>query len=236
MTATQDKIQARAQLFQLLALGFLHPVAEFHQLMINGSYPLALTRAAYRSYGIDSVIGQPDQPLERFEADYIHLFQMGDKGRPIVGLNAGDHEELLGSGSRPEFLLDYSAWYRHFGLTTSEDEHSNELPDHISCQFELLAWLAHLEYSSQDNPDRQADYQRAQRDFTQRHVLEYLELLVAALERTNDNSHTQKFFLNLSTLSLEAVSAMHKEFTKVHGGMRDKVITTDQTEPVNLWG
>lgn len=236
MTTIQDKAQARAQLFQLMALGMGHPLVEFHRVLVNGSYPLALSRAAYTACGIDTVFGQFQNQFEDFEASYIQLFQIGKQGRPMVSLNAGDYKELLGSGSRPEFLLEYSAWYRHFGLTTSEDDQANELADHITCQFELLAWLSHLEHSSADKPELQIGYQCAQRDFCQRHLLNFLELLVTALKQSDHDSFTQRFSLNLSALSLEAVSTLHNDFTRAHGESIEEVITTDQIASVNLWG
>ena len=90
--------------------------------------------------------------------------------------NAANYKELLGSGSHPEFLLEYNGWNSLFALKTNEDDHANELPDHIVCQFEFLAWLAHLEADCADRPELQQGYQAAQRDFCQRHLLPLLEL------------------------------------------------------------
>ena len=236
MTNLQDNAAARSQLYQLLALGFVHPVAECHQLMVNGSYLLALARASHAACGIDTVIGQPQNQFADFEAAYIDLFQVGKRGQPVVHLNAGDYKELLGSGSRPEFLLEYSGWYRHFGLKTNEDDQANELPDHIVCQFEFLAWLSHLEQSSADKPKLQQGYQCAQRDFCERHLQQFLELLVTALQKENRKLPINPFFLNLSTLSLEAVTAMQNQFNKALGDSVGQIDNPDQLASVNLWG
>ena len=236
MTHLQDNAAARSQLYQLLALGWVHPVAEFHEVLINGSYPLALSRAAHTAYGIDPVVGQPQNQFTDFEADYIDLFQVGKRGQPVVHLSAGDYKELLGSGSRPEFLLEYSGWYKHFGLKTNEDDQANELPDHIVCQFEFLAWMAHLEQSSADKPGLQRGYQCAQRDFCERHLQQFLELLVTALQKENRKSPINPFFLNLSTLSLEAVTAMQNQFNKALGDSVGQIDNPDQLASVNLWG
>ena len=236
MKNLSDNASARSQLYQLLALAFVHPVAEFHQILVNGSYPLALAGAAHAACGIDTVVGQPQSQYEEYEAEYIHLFQVGKRGQPIVHLSAGDYTELLGSGSRPEFLLEYSGWYRHFGLKTNEDDQANEFPDHIVCQLEFLAWLAHLEQSSADNVVLQRGYQCAQRDFCERHLQQFLELMVTALQKENHKAPLSPFFLNLSTLSLEAVTAMQNKFDKVLGGSVGQIHNPDQIASVNLWG
>jgi DMSO reductase family type II enzyme chaperone len=231
-----DTASSRSQLYQLLALGFVHPVEEFHAALINGSYPMALSQTVRAACGIDTVTGQPQNSFADYEADYIHVFQVGKRGQPLVHLNAGDYSELLGSGSRPEFLLEYSGWYRNFGLKTNEDSQANELPDHIVCQLELLAWLAHLEQSSADKPDLQRGYQCAQRDFCERHLKEFLELMVTALQEANRQAAINPFFVNLFNLSLEAVSTMENQFNAVLGNSVAQIHNPDQIASVNLWG
>ncbi|MBE9540617.1 MAG: molecular chaperone TorD family protein [Proteobacteria bacterium] len=235
MSKLPNTARARSQLFQLLALGFVHPTEEFHRLLENGSYPLALARAAHAALGMDIVIGHTLADYSDYEADYINLFQMGKRGQPIIHLNAGDYEELLDGGSRPEFLLEYSGWYRHFGLKTNEDDQANELPDHIVCQLELLAWLTHLE-STTSSPESQTDYQRAQRDFFQRHFYPMLELLVTAMQRENSKNPISPFFLKLATTSLEAVSLIQSQLLATVGEASHKTDNPDQIASVNLWG
>lgn len=236
MTTFSTTAQSRAQLFQLLALGFVHPVKEFHSLLDNGSYTQALARAVHAAAEMDAVIGHTHVTYEDFEADYINLFQVGKRGQPIVHLSAGDYPELLGSGSRPEFLLEYSGWYRHFGLKTNEDDQANELPDNLVCQLEFLAWLTHLEQSSMDKPELQRGYQCAQRDFCQRHLYPMLELLVTALKKENHRKPIQPFFLKLATLSLEAVSRVLDQLLAAVGEEKNQSDNPDQIASVNLWG
>tara|TARA_B100000959_G_scaffold284687_1_gene357026 strand:- start:2437 stop:3159 length:723 start_codon:yes stop_codon:yes gene_type:complete len=240
MKKVSDKLSgrasARSQLYQLLALGFVHPVKEFHRVLVNGSYPLALARAAHAAFGIDTVVGQARSRYADYEADYIHLFQVGKRGQPYVHLNACDYKDLLGSGSRPEFLLEYSGWYRHFGLKINEDGHANEFPDHIVCQLEFLAWLAHLEQNSEDKPELQQGYQCAQRDFSERHLRQFLELVSSALQKESQQSPVSPFFLNLSTLALEAVTAMENQFNRALGDSVGQIHNPDQIASVNLWG
>ena len=236
MANFSDTAQFRAQLFQLLALGFVHPVEEFHRLLDNGSYTQALARAAHAAAGVDTVMGHTPVTYEDFEADYINLFQVGKGGQPMVHLGAGDYPELLGSGSRPEFLLEYSGWYRHFGLKTNQDDTANELPDNLVCQLEFIAWLAHLEQSSADVPELQLGYQCAQRDFCQRHLHPMLELLVTALQKENRRKPIQPFFLKLALVSLEAVSQIMDRLVAIVGEETRQTENPDQIASVNLWG
>jgi DMSO reductase family type II enzyme chaperone len=236
MNNLSDSAALRSQLYQLLALGFVHPVEEFHQTLSNGSYSLAVTRAANDAHAIDTVLGQPQMSFADYEAEYIRIFQVGKRGQPLVHLNAGDYKELIGSGSRPEFLLEYSGWYRLFGLKTNEEDSANELPDHIVCQLELMAWLAHLEHSTNDNPELQKGYQCAQRDFCERHLQEFLELLIIEYKRAEPKSPICSFFLNLATISLEAVTAMQSQFNKALGASSGHTDNPDIIASVNLWG
>ncbi|MEH6584884.1 MAG: molecular chaperone TorD family protein, partial [Halioglobus sp.] len=171
-----------------------------------------------------------------YEADYIRVFQVGRRGQPIVHLSAGDYQTLIGSGSRPEFLLEYSGWYRHFGLKTNEEDQANEFPDHIVCQLEFLAWLSHLEHTSADKPPLQQGYQCAQRDFAERHLQQFLELMVSALQAKQQESSINPFFLNVSTLALDVVNAMQNQFNKALGDSVGKIHDPDHIASVNLWG
>ncbi len=229
-----DTAAARSQLYQLLALGFVHPVVEFHHTLVDGSYSSALKQVATAAHNIDGTIGKSQKQFIDYEADYIHIFQVGKRGQPVVHLNAGDYKELLDSGSRPEFLLEYSGWYRHFGLKTSEEDQANELPDHIVCQIEFLAWLSHLELTATDNLELQRGYQCAQRDFCERHLQPFLELLIIAMKKDKTADHS--FFLKLANISLNAVTAMQDQFNKNLGDSVGQLDNPDRIASVNLWG
>lgn len=235
MSKLSNTSQARSQVFQLLALGFVHPTEEFHRLLNNGSYPMALAKAAYDALNMDIVIGHTGEHYPEFEADYINLFQAGKRGQPMVHLNAGNYSELLDGGSRPEFLLEYSGWYRHFGLKINEDDQANELPDHIACQLEFLAWVAHLESTTTD-PELLNGYRRAQRDFCQRHFYPMLELLVTAMQKENRKNPIQPFFLQLAGTSMEATSRLLDRLVAALGNTSNQTDNPDQIASVNLWG
>lgn len=235
MTSTAS---TRSRMFQLLALGFAHPVAEFYQLLTDGSYARALTSSSAGAVGCHCYLPPQQGTFAEFEADYIHLFQMGRGGKPIIALTAGDHKELNNEQGRPEFLLQYTAWYKHFGLKMNEDEGANELPDHLVCQLELMAWLSHLEDSAAQEPALQQGYQSAQRDFLQRHLQVFLELLVTELQRAAERPHGSPFHLALAALALELTDGLQQSLDELADSSSQTYVPGDsnQIAAVNLWG
>ena len=226
---TNNKPQARSQFFQLAALGIAHPISEFHTLLLDNSYQRALAQASHNAFGHSSCFKNADKSFAELEAQYIDLFQVGKHGKPRVYLNAGDYDDLARDHSRPEFLLLYTGWYKHFGLQINDEPDSNELPDHLVCQLEFMAWLAHLETSAEGNPELSGGYQRAQLDFCKRHLQTFLEHLVAALQAHQHASH----YFALAVLLLESVTSLIDEYDAL---LTDASIhSTDRVELVNLW-
>jgi DMSO reductase family type II enzyme chaperone len=228
MTIPTHNAQARSQFFQLLALGFAHPIPELHTLLLNGSYTRALAQAAHDGFGIDPSLSPLGRSFADFEAEYIDIFQVGRGGKPRVHLNAGDHDELSKDHSRPEFLLLYSGWYKHFGLQTAEQTDTNELPDHIVCQLEFLAWLTHLETAVGDDSELRLGYQRAQRDFCERQLQPFLELLVNSLQHSRAN----RFYLELAVLTLESTETLQAVLAT---NPDDASTQSEAISVVNLW-
>ena len=174
-----DTATHRSRLLQLLALAFAHPVPELHGLMKRGEFQQALSLAAAGSGISITAPALLEEDFIAFEAAYIDLFEVGDRGRPRLHLHAADYPALLEGNSRPEFLLEHSQWYRHFGLKTAEDS-GVEMADHILCQLELLAWLTHLEAQASDQTQRTA-YRQAQADFCERHLAPLTRAIAAAM-------------------------------------------------------
>ncbi len=160
------------------------------------------------------------------QATYNDLFQVGHKGRPRVHLNAGDYPALAKDSNRPEILLQFSDWYRHFGLAVNDSERANDLPDHIVCQLEFMCWLGYLEANA-GSEELLAGYQQAQVDFLERHLLPMLEQLVSALHGQAASSHYY-------TLAVDLL----ERCTQIHSALQQTVPiqTNNDTLPVvNLW-
>jgi DMSO reductase family type II enzyme chaperone len=234
MTTQNEKIAARSLMFQLLALGFAHPTEDFHRLLACGDFKLTLAQAASTWCGPTKGLPEVAIGFEDFEATYIQLFQVGRRGMPQVSLNAADHKALLGGESRPEFLLRYSSWYRHFGLKTAEHEGANELPDHVVCQLEFLCWLAHLECVATDESNARG-YRLAQHDFLKGHLAPFLECLVVSLGASQEKP-VGHFYQCLATLALESVENLlaEVEVDQDAGGRRETA--AEPVNVVNLWG
>ena len=230
-------IAPRSRLFQLMALGFGHPLEEFHRVLVKGGYDHALLDAAAGAGVHWSTPADPGADFTDFEADYIRLFRVGRRGRPVVPLNAGDHEALAQGQGRPEFLLQYSDWYRHFGLKIDEDGETNELPDHLVCQLEFMAWLAHLEAGSGEKPSLQTGYRRAQRDFLLRHLLPFLETLVAALKGSKEEGEGATHYLSLTAAILEVAERLLRILDdELADSGRETDTAAERIDAVNLWG
>ncbi|GEM_PF-6655482 len=193
MSANSDAIRSQAHakslFYRLMAMAFAHPDAETSELLSDGSLFQALNRNALQAFAC--AIANPgrrpkgeDAPRDSkdaLEAQYIRLFQVGRRGRPIVSLNAGEYDSLSEGTNRPEFLLRFAGWYGHFGLAVNTEE-SNELPDHLSCQLEFMAHLCALEAQA-SSQELLIGYRRAQMDFLDRHLLRFIAILAEALHR-----------------------------------------------------
>ena len=238
MSALMETSNSRSRLFQLTALGFTHPVPAFHSVLTDGSYTGALASAAASVNSGGRFTYREDRDFANFEADYIHLFQMGRGGKPIVPLTAGDHEEIAHGQGRPEFMLKYSAWYRHFGLKTNTDDNANELPDHLACQLEFMAWLAHLEESNLNEPQLRQGYQLAQRDFLVRHLQPFLELLTNELQARNGQPRINPFYQSLVAHTLELNHSVLAQLAAQLAAtdLTDASHNPEQIAAVNLWG
>lgn len=229
MSAMQATALFRAELFQQLALCFAHPDAVFFDTLSNSDF-LAQVQSRATALNCASELLAPTQDFPSFEADYIDVFQVGRRGKPHVPLNAGDYQAILGSRTRPEFLLQYSAWYKHFGLKTRQDDSSNELPDHIICQLEFIAWLVYLEHGA-DQDDRRSGYRLAQRDFCQRHLCDFTEALNALAQQ-----HAPAYFAQLAALTDEVAKQSWALCDALIDPQTEQRGQTDAERAVNLWG
>jgi len=219
-------------------MAFSHPVPELHAQILDGRFGLALDEALESAYGegIGRVTARTD--FETFEAQYIELFEVGHKGRPAVPLCAGEYIDLLDGKPRPAFLLQYARFYRHFGVRARDAGEDNELPDHITCQLEFMAWLTHLEAEALDHGKQASAYQRAQRDFTVKLMTGFCHGMSRRLETQCQRRTCDPVFGALGATLNHFVQRNRMELESVHGA----VGTSDTAQPrrapsaQNLWG
>jgi DMSO reductase family type II enzyme chaperone len=168
MAVTAEQITGLADLYHLNALGFAHPVPELHAQLTNGyfqqHYDARLLQAGWQPARLPCATVD----FERFEADYITLFQVGGNGSPPCSLCETDYG--LGDGSRGEQLVELTRFYRNFGLRLTTDAEENEQPDHLTCELELMAFLGFRQADACTREIDDAPYRLAQRDFLERRL------------------------------------------------------------------
>lgn len=115
---------------------------------------------------------------DALSVEYTRLFDIGGADGPPCSLNSGAAK----GDARMGVLEELVRFYNYFGLTAAETD-ANELPDHLTTQFEFLHYLGQVAVgcaeSGEDAPD---DYIRAQRDFVNRHPGGWVPLLNGKLK------------------------------------------------------
>jgi len=201
MASANECARHRSCLLILLSQGFSHPNEAFHQHLLDGTYQVAVSQAHEGIFGQTFSLPGVTSSFTDYEALYIELFHIGKNGTPMVGLHAGDYSDLLDGQPRPEFMLDYNRWYRHFGLKVSQDDPSLDLPDHLVCQLQFLAWLSHLEAEVAPGTNSVAGYRRAQRDFIQRNAEPFVTRVADGLTKARPKLSHEPLFAALGALT-----------------------------------
>ncbi len=177
-----ERAAAKETIWRLVALAFGHPTAEMHAAFANGVFHQAFDRAWSAVTGRHWPTARSLPDFKEFEAGYITAFLHGPKGKPIAPLLAGDHENLLAGHARPVFMLNISAFYRHFGLQAATgDEGRADEPDHLASMVEFMAVLCHLEAKALSQGRDPSPFRRAQRDFIKRYLVPMMRTIAGCL-------------------------------------------------------
>ncbi len=229
MIVRKDRALRRCELLTLLSKGFSHPETDFFKYVAGGEYQESIESAYEGLFGQPRSLPKAISDFPDYEACYIELFQTGKKGAPMVGLHAGDYNELLDGQPRPEFMLEYSQWYRHFGLRVRQDNPAHDLPDHVVCQLQFLAWLAQLEANAIPGSEQQIGYQRAQRDFIDRHVRQFVGQIAYGLLSAKTRLPLEPLFVELGQLATELIDRTGRELTATlkSNGSREATIPNE---------
>lgn len=128
------------------------------------SYPNAQTWQCLAEHGlIDASLAR-----EALEAEYLAAFELG-RGASAVPLYEGMHR---GGQGREGILEDLLRFYEFFGVKLSEAD--REYPDHLVTELEFLAWLCLQEQAARREERDAQPFQRAARDFLDRHLAAWL--------------------------------------------------------------
>ncbi len=217
MAAPKERARHRSSLLTLISRGFSHPNEASHQHLLDGTYQAAVSQAHEGIFGQNFSLPEVTSSFADYEALYIELFHIGKNGAPMVGLHAGDYSDLLDGQPRPEFMLDHNRWYRHFGLKVSQDDPSLDLPDHLVCQLQFLAWLSHLEAEIAPGRNSVAGYRHAQRDFIQRHVKPFVARVADGLANARPKLSHEPLFAALGALTHALITHTSNQLTSTLG-------------------
>ena len=193
-TGVDSSISARSQVYQLLARTFAFPSEDFHQDVAQGRWQEQVLQILPQlpfeppPVGNSRVVIPPDE----FQAEYNRLFEVGTLGGPPCPLYGGHYER-----DRLRVMEELIRFYNYFGLSLMQ----GQLPDHISVELEFMHYLAFKEAEALQHNRPQDSYQRAQRDFLDRHPGKWLPLLRQKLA----NLQPLPFFDQLVTLADEFV-------------------------------
>ena len=134
-------------------------------------------------------------------------------------------------------LLEHTRFYRHFGLKVRGHGEDNELPDHLCCQLEAMAWLGELEARARRENRLAAGLERAQADFLDRLLLPFLEQFVPTLELELSRKGGDPLFAALAgaTASLATWHA-HEVGAALPAPPVHAHTEEPLTEEQNLWG
>ena len=184
MGDSPQRARAKERIWRLAALAFGHPSEEFFGAVVSGQFAEAFSDAWADATGAAWPAMPVSPDFASFEAGYITAFLHGQGGKPVAALLAGDHESILAGLTRPSFMLNVAAFYKHFGLKAATgDEGKSDEPDHLASMLELMAVLCHFEATALAKGKDASGYRRAQRDFLCRYLGPSLETVAGLLRR-----------------------------------------------------
>jgi DMSO reductase family type II enzyme chaperone len=116
--------------------------------------------------------------------EYTRLFDVGGADGPPCALNSGAAK----GDARMSLLEELVRFYNYFGLTAAGTD-ANELPDHLSTQFEFMYYLCSQQAENTANNEPADDYIRAQRDFVNHHPATWVPALSDALKQNQASAY-----------------------------------------------
>lgn len=183
---------ARSAVYALLAQGFRYPTRAWLAEVQDGAYASDLRECLGRvahlaDLAVDSGAGAAaalvvpaTSAYEDFEVRFVSTFEAGSGEPPCP-----PYEGLYREGQeRTAVMLRVASYYQHFGLKMCQNEGRREVPDHLSAELELMHFLTFKEGQARQEGcgDLLDGYLRAQRDFLQQQLGQWLPAFVRRLE------------------------------------------------------
>lgn len=244
MGNSPERAMAKETLWRLSALVCGHPSPDFFKILASGQFHEAFSTAWAQVGGQAWPPAEVSPDFEVFESGYISAFLHGRNGKPVAALLAGESEDLLAGLTRPVFMLNIAAFYKHFGLKPATmDEGRHDEPDHLASMMEFMAVLSYLEARALKNDRDPSAYRRAQRDFLCRFVGPALGEVAGKLRRTTVPQLDPTLHALLQDMDRWSLSQISELEARV-GPYIDpdapkpalKATQASQSAPQNLWG
>ena len=161
---------ARSQAYLFLGRAFAFPSQAFFDDVTGGRWQEQathfLTRLPFAVSPLGS--GPPTVSRDDFQAEYNRLFEVGNMGGPPCPLFGGLYDR-----DRMRVMEELIRFYNYFGLGLAQ----GQLPDHITVELEFMHYLTYKEAEAQENGAGLDSYQRAQKDFLDRHLGKWVPTL-----------------------------------------------------------
>jgi DMSO reductase family type II enzyme chaperone len=149
------------------------------ELQCPGQYPGASLYGAYGDY----------------ESTYVAVFEVGLPAPPVP-LQETAHDE---ANPAPQMVLENVDFYAVLGLTV---ESARYAPDHLVTQLEFLAAVRYARENTPD-PENRTNLARLEREFLERHLLNWLPIAQQKLAREEPPLFPVLFTLLLAFLRAE---------------------------------
>lgn len=206
---------ARGSLYWLLAAVFKYPSQEIFAAYRNGTFFDELNHALVdtpHAEGLTEALNDLERDLRPcisritftdLQVAYSKTFDVGAPQPPCPPYE-GHYRPGI---ERTVVLLEVSEFYKHFGLAMSEEEGKRELPDHLSPELQFLSFLTFKEGQAREEatPELLRGYLLAQRDFLERHLLQWLPAFCTKLKQ----GQTSPFYSTLAELTLDLLQSEH---------------------------
>jgi DMSO reductase family type II enzyme chaperone len=209
-TKKEESLAARSRFYSLLAEAFRYPDEEFRQQARQGELKQAfavLSGSLPYEFAVDENLTLPaGLNNEDLDVDFIRLFDAGP-GNPPCPLVEGLYKE-----DRKTVFKELILFYNNFGLSYAEGS-MEDRPDHITYEMEFLHYLAFLTLTAEQRGADAMGYLRAQRDFLERHPVQWMNQMAARIEdirnnlREDANRDVVKFYHDLIHLAHRFVVA-----------------------------
>ena len=166
---------ARSTCYRWLARAFSFPDQDLRAAVVSGEL-----EASWREAEHSLPFELPEAPGAEADADgleegYVSVFEVGP-GKPYCALYEGSHRS-----GRMKLMQDVVRFYEHFGLRAAPQDQ----PDHLCAELDFMHYLSFKEAAALAHGDSAEDLRRAQRDFLNRHLCQWLPRLLARLETSD---------------------------------------------------